>query len=239
MVKVFERIAATTGEPLVPGCEVLDFGAGAGRHVVEFLEHGYAALGVDQQFSSAEAGRVEAEHLRTVSPPDYVLPFGEASFDFVYSTSVMEHVVNPGQALAEIARVLRPGGLSVHIFPSRWRPVEPHVFVPFGGRIHNYAWFRLWAALGIRNRYQKESAADAVALTNVQYARTGISYPTAREWLDIAKQGGFDAEWAERPYIEATAELSGLSRRLAPIAGLPGLVKAYRGLHTRVLVLRH
>ena len=49
--------------------------------------------------------------------PDGTVPAGDASFDAVLSTQVLEHVVDPGRYLSECFRVLRPGGrmlLSTH-----------------------------------------------------------------------------------------------------------------------------
>ena len=238
IVPIFEHIARTVGRPLDRGWEILDFGAGAGRHVAEFREAGYEAIGVDRAHRSHEAGSVESEFLRTVEAPDYRLPMPDGSFDFVYSTSVMEHVIEPGSALAEIARVLRPGGLSIHAFPSRWRPVEPHMFTPFGGRVQNYWANRTWAALGVRNQWQQGMGAREVALRNTQYGKSGISYPSATEW-ELRAGPLFEGQlWAERPYIEATAAVSGISRRLGPLLDLPGLERVYRTFHTRVLVLK-
>jgi SAM-dependent methyltransferase len=189
-------------------------------------------------FSSHEQGSVEPEYLKRVDPPDYRLPFEHASLDFVYSTSVMEHVLDPGGALAEIARVLRPGALSIHVFPARWRPIEPHMYVPFGGRFQSFALMRLWARLGIRNGHQRELPATETALRNTQYAKTGISYPTAREWELRAAPLFTSVEWAERDYVQAGRGVSRVSRRAAPVIGLPGAEALYRALHTRVLVLR-
>jgi SAM-dependent methyltransferase len=186
---------------------------------------------------SHEEGSVEVDFLRRVEPPDFALPFADAEFEFVYSTSVMEHVLDPGRALAQIARVLRPGGLSVHIFPSRWRPIEPHINVPFGGRFQSFAVMRLWASLGIRNGFQRGLAATETALTNVQYSKTGINYPTAVEWRLLAEPLFSSVAWAERDYIRATRGLSTVSRLVAPLLPVPGLGRGYRGLHTRVLVL--
>lgn len=42
------------------------------------------------------------------------LPFKDASVDCVFSRTFMEHVPEPGKALAEIARVLKPGGIVLH-----------------------------------------------------------------------------------------------------------------------------
>ena len=217
--------------------QILDFGAGAGRHVAEFREAGYAALGVDRAFSSHEEGSVEDEFLRRLDPPEYRLPFDDGEFDFVYSMAVMEHVVDPGTALEEIARVMRPGGLSVHVFPSRWRPIETHMNVPFGGRFQSYWFLRLWAALGIRNRFQRGSSAQQVALANAQYCKTGVSYPTAHEWALRASPHFSVVRWDERSFVRATRTVSSVSRAFAPLLRMPGAELLYRGLHTRVLVL--
>ncbi len=237
VVGVFELIAQAGGHPLAAEAAVLDFGAGAGRHVAEFRAAGYDAVGVDQQFTSHAAGSAPSRYLHRVDPPDYVLPFDDDAFDLVFSTSVMEHVLDPGRALAQIARVLRPDGISIHCFPSRWRPLEPHMLTPLGGRFNGYALCALWARLGIRNVHQQGMSATAVALHNAQYAKTGINYPTAREWELRSAPLFADVSWAEAPYVQATRAVSRISRLLAPALSLPGAARAYRGLHTRVLVL--
>lgn len=48
------------------------------------------------------------------------LPFPEASFDGVVLTEVLEHCVNPMAAMAEVFRVLRPGGLLLVTSPFCW-----------------------------------------------------------------------------------------------------------------------
>jgi ubiquinone/menaquinone biosynthesis C-methylase UbiE len=47
------------------------------------------------------------------------LPFADGSFDLVTANMVMEHLANPAEQLAEIARVLRPGGVFVAVTPNR------------------------------------------------------------------------------------------------------------------------
>ena len=54
------------------------------------------------------------------------LPFPSASFDTVLSHEVLEHVVDDAASLAEIARVLRPGGRLVLFLPNRLYPFETH-----------------------------------------------------------------------------------------------------------------
>jgi SAM-dependent methyltransferase len=239
VVPIFEHIAERHGHHLAPGrVRVLDFGAGAGRHVAEFRHAGYDAWGVDQRFASHAEGSASEDFLVHVTPPDYRLPFPDRHFDLVYSTSVMEHVLDPGQALEEIARVLRSDAISIHVFPSRWRPVEPHMFVPLGGRFQSFSILRLWALLGIRNNWQRGLPAAEVALANVQYCKTGISYPTAAEWRARAGRLFQSVDWAERDFIAASAGVSRISAALANVAAVPAVERLYRALHTRVLVLR-
>ncbi|SDF65423.1 Methyltransferase domain-containing protein [Blastococcus aurantiacus] len=59
------------------------------------------------------------------------LPFADASFDYVVSNAVIEHVGGPGRAelmLAESRRVARLGAF--HTTPDRWFPIEVHTQVP-------------------------------------------------------------------------------------------------------------
>jgi SAM-dependent methyltransferase len=46
--------------------------------------------------------------------PSHVLPFEDGAFDFAYSVAALEHVERVRETLAEIKRVLAPGGLTVH-----------------------------------------------------------------------------------------------------------------------------
>ena len=235
ILPVLNEISRVRGIPL--GRRVLDFGAGSGRHVSEMRASGFDAVGVDVAAAIAQASRDVQGHLHRIDPPDFTLPFGPSSFDTVFSTTVMEHVTNPRVALQEISRVLKPGGLAIHVFPSRWRPVEPHIHVPLGGRISNYWWYRLWAATGIRNNSQVGLSATATALMNAEYAKTSLSYPTAHEWTLLSRDGFNAATWEEAAFIRGTSEASGISAQLRRLSWVPGLHWAYRSFDTRVLVL--
>ena len=51
------------------------------------------------------------------------MPFGDGSFDFVFATDIIEHIEDDDRALAELRRVLKPGGhclITVPAFPSLW-----------------------------------------------------------------------------------------------------------------------
>lgn len=60
------------------------------------------------------------------------LPFPDASFDYVLSTQVLEHVEDPQRMLFECARVLHPGGMLILSAPQYWELHEqPHDYFRF------------------------------------------------------------------------------------------------------------
>src|SRR4051794_15525079 len=90
---------------------VLEVGTGEGQVARAISDaHGATVVGVDPTVNQI----VEAQ--RRGSGPGYVrsgaedLPFGSATFDAVVCCLVFEHIDDVDAALAEVARVLRPGG---------------------------------------------------------------------------------------------------------------------------------
>jgi ubiquinone/menaquinone biosynthesis C-methylase UbiE len=81
-------------------------------------EHGLDVIGLDLDREMIERARANAERARpgAEGSPSFVvgdvasLPFGDGSFDLVVSTLSMHHWAEPTKGLAEIGRVLRPGG---------------------------------------------------------------------------------------------------------------------------------
>lgn len=59
------------------------------------------------------------------------LPFRDASFDFIFSSSVLEHVRDRDGAMAELRRCLRPDGVMVHVMPSpAWKVLQLLFYYP-------------------------------------------------------------------------------------------------------------
>jgi SAM-dependent methyltransferase len=156
-----------------PGAVMLDFGCGAGRLVAEGRAAGLDLSGADVFYAGSNAraeaaaagllGGVVREIVRGR------LPFADAVFDLVVNNQVLEHVENLDSVLAEIHRVLRPGGQVLSLFPARdvWR--EGHIGIPFAH------WFRpgsrarllyTWALRGLGCGTWKEQA------------------PTCRQWAE-------------------------------------------------------
>jgi SAM-dependent methyltransferase len=98
-----------------PGARVLDVGCGTGvlTRMLARWPGVASVLGVDIAPALLDRARALAGDLPNVSfaPADaYDLPFGGAEFDVVAYDSTLSHLTDPGAALAEAHRVLRPGG---------------------------------------------------------------------------------------------------------------------------------
>ena len=95
--------------------DVLDVGAAQGRAVAALLRAGHRAVGVEPHApaveQAAELGRLLDLPIDVREGAMEQLPFPDGSFDVVIATSVLEHVVDVDRSLAEVHRVLRPGGV--------------------------------------------------------------------------------------------------------------------------------
>jgi len=119
--------------PINPGDRVLDLGCGFGRHAFEAARRGADVIAVDR--SAEELAQVNALFLamrqaseiptgtiaRAVRADLLALPFPDNYFDVVMASEVLEHIPSDEQAMAEIARVVRPGG-RVAVTVPRWWP---------------------------------------------------------------------------------------------------------------------
>ena len=94
-----------------PGTRVMDLGCGAGDSVDLFrsLEPAVKWVGADIERSPEVAERVR-EDAEFATFDGETLPFEDGSFDLVYCKQVLEHVRRPEPLVAEVARVLAPGG---------------------------------------------------------------------------------------------------------------------------------
>lgn len=169
---------------LPTGAALLDFGCGDGSEVVEWRSRGFQAMGCDvaQYSDSAECESLYRQGvLRLISLDPYRIPFDDHIFDAVVSNQVFEHVKDYSAAIKETRRVLKPGGVALHLFPPRWKPIEAHVNVPFAGVWRNSSWLRLWARLGVRNEFQRGMDAVRVAKLNFDYLRDHTNYLSTAE----------------------------------------------------------
>ena len=208
---------------LRPGLELLDVGCGPGTITVDLarLVAPGRVIGIDRapevlaQASAHANGQGVSIELRVGDV--YALQFPDASFDVVHAHQVLQHLSDPVRALAEMRRVLRPGG----VLAARdgdyacfaWAPLDPLLT----------RWLELYRAVARRNagepdagRFLKGWALDA-GFRDVQATSSTWTYadPQSCAW--------WGSLWADRCELSSLGEQAiayGLSTRqeLAAIA---------------------
>lgn len=110
----FDAIVRRLGVP--EGTTLLDAGCGYCLHAVRYVQRGLKVTGVDFSSSALDAAK---KYLASVGLEDRVelvqgdllaLPFADAKFGVVSCWGVLMHIPQVDRALAELVRVLRPGG---------------------------------------------------------------------------------------------------------------------------------
>jgi SAM-dependent methyltransferase len=202
---------------------VLDLGCSSGDVVDAFAELGLDAQGCDfEERLGAGPGR------RAIVPSPYRLPFADDSFDLVVSTGVLEHVRNTVECYREIRRVLKPGGMAMHLFVAKWfLPWEPHLHVPLANWMWPHRprwWLTLWAVLGVRSDWQAGKSWREVVDDNDRYLRDRVCYESMRYHHAVSVRIFGACAWPMRIYIDhAPRGVARVARRM-PFRSLSSLV---------------
>jgi len=106
-----DQQAALVKSYLRPGARVLEIGCGTGLLMSRLADHEGEVVGVDLSPGMLEHARTRGLSVHEASATD--LPFEDGSFDLAYSFKVLAHIRDIGDALAECARVLAPGGTAI------------------------------------------------------------------------------------------------------------------------------
>jgi SAM-dependent methyltransferase len=133
------RAAYAFAKASVGGGRVLDLGCGTGYGSAELVQGGARVTGLDRV---APAREPRGSGARFVRGELGGLPFAPASFDFVVSFQVIEHLADPSGYLREIARVLRPAGTLLLSTPNLLTSDRENPY-----HVHEYAAEELAAAL--------------------------------------------------------------------------------------------
>jgi SAM-dependent methyltransferase len=138
-----------------PGDSLLDLGCGFGRHAFEAARRGAEVVALDAGTEEVAGVRntfgamVEAGELSPAARGGAVqgdalrLPFADGTFDRVIASEVLEHIPDDVAAMAELARVLRPGGTMAVTVPRcgpefvNWALSDEYHDVP-GGHVRIY-----------------------------------------------------------------------------------------------------
>lgn len=108
-----------------------DLGCGQGEFLEQTGEAGHQGVGLDFWPPNAVAA-TRAGHPSLAADLNHALPFRDASLDGITLIEVIEHIVRAEDLVAEMARVVRPGGWLVLTTPNvvhwtyRWRTLTGH-----------------------------------------------------------------------------------------------------------------
>ena len=151
---------------LKPGDLILDAGAGFGRHAFEAARRGARVVALDyaadevvttrNTFAAmAAAGEITPDRFVSGLRGDATrLPFADNTFDCVVTSEVLEHIQADTAAIAELFRVLKPGGVLGATVPTWWPEKinwmlsdEYHAPKSVGGHVRIYSATELKAKL--------------------------------------------------------------------------------------------
>ena len=223
----FARLTARTVGPLLDaagvasGTEVLDVGTGPGIVAAAALARGAVVTAVDAspEMVALAAAACPGAEVRTAVLPD--LPFADASFDAVVGNFVINHLGDAAAGLAELHRVLRPGG---RIALTCWEREAMRATAVFGEAV---------AAVGIPQPDDLPSsgpflagATDRAAAFGELLADAGFTDEQARrvEWTHSVDP---DAWWAA---VVAGTPLTGSLIARQPEAVVAGIKRRYDAL---------
>ena len=110
--------ARVTATLVPPRLRVADIGTGTGILALELAALGLDVVGLDQSEGMLDAARDKAGELDPATPgrvefrqgDAHALPLEDASVDAAFAHMVLHSLAEPGRAIAEMARIVRPGG---------------------------------------------------------------------------------------------------------------------------------
>ena len=161
------RLAVLSGALLDVGCGEMPFRP--------LLAPSLTYTGIDVPSADAFGMR---EHPDIVAFDGRAIPFPESSFDAILCTEVLEHVEDPAGLVAEMLRVLRPGGVLLATVPFSARvhhvPYDFHRFTPF--RLASL--FKNFTSFEVRERGDDLAViANKLIVVAMRLARPRLSSP--------------------------------------------------------------
>ena len=138
------------------GGHVLDVATGTGLVAAALLDHGFRVTGLDQSAEMLARARTRfGDGVELVEASADALPFPAEAFDHLTFTYLLRYVDDPGATMAELARVVRPGGsiamLEFGLPRGIWRrpwDLWVDIGLPTAGRLLSPGWHDVGRFLG-------------------------------------------------------------------------------------------
>jgi len=168
-------------KPITTG-RLLDVGCGSGT-MAKALKRERPELdvhGADFSASTIEAAQKDAQGVTFVQAPAEALPFDDGWFDAVTMFDVLEHVDDPARVLAEIARVLKPGGRFHIVLPLEGQPRTLYALIGCGTRWTAKVKYAGHIQIYSDARYREEALAAGLPVRSARW-----SYHYLFQLLDV------------------------------------------------------
>ena len=158
-----------------PGMRILEIGGGSGFQAQIISSWGCEVSSIDIAATDDRTSRYHAVHLYD----GFSIPFADGTFERVYSSNVLEHVVNLPRMLKEISRVVKPEGIVIHVLPtSSWR---------------------FWTSLTHYAAIVKHGLGKAGITSSSDTLPSLDEYVGSRGWFSVFKRMLFDGPHGEYP----------------------------------------
>lgn len=233
------KIAEKFGINLNSGSAIMDFGCGSGKSVQELQKLGYNSFGCDIKFKTEENVDTELlkekDLLKEISLNPYYIPFKERTFDLIFSEDVFEHVKNYPETISELSRILKPDGICIHAFSSKYRPVEPHIFIPFASTIQKRWWLKLWILLGFKNKWPDCGNTKERTDKYYSYLKECTNYLSRRKIRKYFEASFKDVRFCEKDFLM----LSQRGRKFYILSRIiPFIPLIYSAFRLRIVITR-
>ena len=155
---------------------ILDVGCGVKPYEPLLARLGDQWIGVDHP--TTMAGSYGSFTLADSFGDCHALPFADRAFDTAICTQVLEHVADPARVLAEIARVLRPGGVLLLTAPMIW-PLHEEPFDFFRYTQHGLRHLLQAVGFEVLQEVQRGRGASALgqAFLDLHFADRRLALP--------------------------------------------------------------
>jgi SAM-dependent methyltransferase len=115
------RIWEGIGTALDGRSHILEVGCGPGDDARRLAEQGHEVVALDVE--PHDGWSLPSPGVTFVEASAERMPFPDSRFDAVLERDALHHVADPGRALREMRRVLRPDGVAVVVECNRWNPL--------------------------------------------------------------------------------------------------------------------
>lgn len=157
---ISRHLSAVIKSLKIPHDRILDVGCGSGLNML-FIDNTFGnTYGYDisdgsewslKALRNLQEGKPNinwGERLKIISSNEKI-PYEDGYFDVIYSSQVLEHVKDIIFFKSETLRVLKKGGIAIHIFPVKEIILEGHIKMPYAHRIKNKFYINLMNRIGV------------------------------------------------------------------------------------------